>query len=31
MDTKDEVFALLEEFKNELKTRLDTIYDFRVV
>ena len=31
MSTKDEVFALLEEFKNELKTRLDTIYDLRQV
>lgn len=31
MNTKDKVFALLEEFKNELKTRLDTIYDLRQV
>lgn len=31
MSTKDKVFALLEEFKNELKTRLDTIYDLRQV
>lgn len=29
MSTKDKVFALLEEFKNELKTRIDTIYDLR--
>lgn len=29
MNTKDKVFVLLEEFKNELKTRLDTIYDLR--
>lgn len=29
MNTKDKVFALSEEFKNELKTRLDTIYDLR--
>lgn len=28
MNTKDKVFALSEEFKNELKTRLDTIYDY---
>lgn len=31
MNTKDKVFVLLEEFKNELKTRLDTIYDLRQV
>lgn len=31
MSTKDKVFALLEEFKNELKTRLDIIYDLRQV
>lgn len=31
MSTKDKVFVLLEEFKNELKTRLDTIYDLRQV
>lgn len=31
MNTKDKVFALSEEFKNELKTRLDTIYDLRQV
>ena len=31
ISTKDKVFALLEEFKNELKTRLDTIYDLRQV